>query len=64
MSKSGTLITAAVLAFGLASASMAADTPATGGDTTSTSAPKAKKHSAGHKHSAKKKSSTTAASTK
>jgi hypothetical protein len=62
MIKTVTLITAAVLSFGLASASMAAD-PATG-DTASTSAPKAKKHSASHKHSAKKKSSTTTASTK
>lgn len=60
MIKSVSLMTAAVLAFGLASASMAADTPA--GDTTSTTAPKAKKHST-HKHS-KKHTSTTAPATK
>ena len=38
MIKSVSLMTAAVLAFGLASASMAADTPAAG-DSSSTSAP-------------------------
>ena len=61
MSKSGILITAVVLAFGLAGASMAA-TPSTG-DGASTSAPKAKHHHS-HKHSGKKHSSATTASTK
>ena len=64
MKKSATLITTALLTFGFAAASMAADAPksgATADSATSAPAAKAKKHSTAKKH---KKSSTAAATTK
>jgi hypothetical protein len=66
MNKSATLITAALLSFGFAAASMGADMPKSAApmaaDSGSTGAPAAKSH----KHSSKKhkKSHSTAASTK
>jgi hypothetical protein len=64
MKKSATLITTALLTFGFAAASMAADAPksgATADSATSAPAAKAKKHSTAKKH---KKSTTAAATTK
>jgi hypothetical protein len=64
MKKSATLITTALLTFGFAAASMAADAPksgATADSATSAPAAKSKKHSTAKKH---KKSSTAAATTK
>jgi hypothetical protein len=64
MKKSATLITTALLTFGFAAASMAADAPKSGAaadSATSAPAAKAKKHSTAKKH---KKSSTAAATTK
>jgi hypothetical protein len=64
MKKSATLITTALLTFGFAAASMAADAPksgATADSATSAPAAKTKKHSTAKKH---KKSSTAAATTK
>jgi hypothetical protein len=62
MKKSATLITTALLTFGLAAASMAADAPKTGTPAAadSTPAPKAKTHKASSK---KHKKATTPAST-
>jgi hypothetical protein len=54
MKKSATLITTALLTFGFAAASMAADAPKSGAtaadSTTSAPAAKAKKHSTAKKH--------------
>ena len=64
MKKSATLITTALLTFGFAAASMAADAPKSGAaadSSTSAPAPKAKKHSTAKKH---KKSTTAPATTK
>jgi hypothetical protein len=64
MKKSATLITTALLTFGFAAASMAADAPksgATADSATSAPAAKSKKHSTAKKH---KKSTTAAAATK
>jgi hypothetical protein len=64
MKKSATLITTALLTFGFAAASMAADAPksgATADSATSAPAAKSKKHSTAKKH---KKSATAAATTK
>jgi hypothetical protein len=64
MKKSATLITTALLTFGLAAASMAADAPksgATADSAASAPAAKSKKHSTAKKH---KKSTTAAATTK
>jgi hypothetical protein len=64
MKKSATLITTALLTFGFAAASMAADAPksgATADSATSAPAAKSKKHSTAKKH---KKASTAAATTK
>ena len=64
MKKSATLITTALLTFGFAAASMAADAPksgATADSATSAPAAKSKKHSTAKKH---KKSTTAAATTK
>ena len=66
MKNSATLITAALLSFGLAAASMAADAPKSGTPAaadSSTPAPKAKSHKAttAKKH---KKSTTTSTATK
>ena len=65
MKKSATLITTALLTFGFAAASMAADAPAAGTPAAAgASAPAAKthKHTSGKKHS--KKTSTAAAASK
>jgi hypothetical protein len=64
MKKSATLITTALLTFGFAAASMAADAPksgATADSATSAPAAKSKKHSTAKKH---KKSTTAPATTK
>jgi hypothetical protein len=63
MKKSATLITTALLTFGFAAASMAADAPKSGATADSaTSAPaKSKKHSASKKH---KKAATAPSTTK
>jgi hypothetical protein len=64
MKKSATLITTALLTFGFAAASMAADAPksgATADSATSAPAAKSKKHSTSKKH---KKSTTAPATTK
>ena len=64
MKKSATLITTALLTFGFAAASMAADAPksgATADSATSAPAAKTKKHSTAKKH---KKSTTAPATTK
>ena len=64
MKKSATLITTALLTFGFAAASMAADAPAGTPAAAGASAPAAKthKHTSGKKHS--KKTSTAAAASK
>jgi len=69
MNKTGTLITSALLSFGIAAAAMAADAPKAGDTPAASSAPstssgKSSSKSSSHKHSShKKKSSSTAAPT-
>lgn len=64
MKKSATLITTALLTFGLAAASMAADAPKTGTPAAAdSSAPAPKAKTKAHKPSSKHKKATTPAST-
>jgi len=68
MNKTGTLITSALLSFGIAAAAMAADAPKAGDTPAASSAPSTtsgkSSKSSSHKHSShKKKSSSTAAPT-
>ena len=67
MKKSATLITTALLTFGLAAASMAADAPKSGTPAaadSSTAAPKAKTHKASSSTKKHKKATTASSATK
>jgi hypothetical protein len=65
MKKSATLITTALLTFGLAAASMAADAPKSGTPAAADSTPAPKAKTKSHKASSKhKKATTTAPATK
>jgi hypothetical protein len=63
MKKSATLITTALLTFGLAAASMAADAPKTGTPAAADSTPAPKAKTKSHKASSKHKKATTTAPT-